>query len=285
MFLNHWSAAHDAAIKEFDDQLRILKRRPNTIKAYKRCVEDFLERTVKPLEDLGAKDVFDYLVFVNDERNLQARTLNQKRSALSVFFRDILGITLPKKVLKYSKQPTLIPESLTLTEIGDFFNATSDLQLRTLFMTMYASGLRLAEATHLRPEDIDSKRMVIHVRQGKGMKDRDVMLSEKLLENLREYWRQYRPKQWIFPGRSQKPICHKKVQRVCRATAVKAGIRKKVTPHILRHSFAVQLLCNGVNLRYIQELLGHASIHTTMIYLRMVPESLNVKSPLDMLDV
>jgi site-specific recombinase XerD len=285
MFLYHWSAAHDAAIESFVDLLGILKRSVNTIDAYRRTVCDFLRRTTKPLEDLRADDVFNYLVFLNDERKLKARTLNQKRSALAVFFKDILEIPLPRKVLKYSKQPSPIPESLTLTEAADFFKATSDFQLRTLFMTMYAAGLRLAEATHLKPEDIDSKNMVIHVRRGKGMKDRDVILSPKLLEYLRECFRQYRPKTWLFPGRTQKPICHKKVQKACRQAALKAGIQKRVTPHILRHSFAVQLLRNGVNLRYIQELLGHASIETTMIYLRMVPESLDVTSPLDMLDV
>ncbi|MEE8325564.1 MAG: tyrosine-type recombinase/integrase, partial [candidate division NC10 bacterium] len=222
----HWSQAHDTALKDFAAYLRILKRRPKTIEAYTGTTKNFLKEVPKPLEDLIAEDVFGYLLYLNDERELAARTLNQKRSALGVFFPEILGITLPRKVLKYSKQPTVIPESLTLTEIGDFFNATNDLKIRTIFMTMYSAGLRLAETTHLRPEDIDSKAMVIHVRQGKGMKDREVMLSEKLLENLREYWRQYRPKQWIFPGRSQRPICHSKVQRACRETAVKAGIRK-----------------------------------------------------------
>ena len=285
MFLDHWSAAHDVAMEDFAAQLRILNRSPNTIDAYTRNVRGFLEKTVKPLEDIGAQDVFHYLVFLNDEKKLKARTLNQKRAALSLFFNDILENPLPEKLLKYSKQPSPVPDSLNLTEAADLFKAESDSQLRMIFMTMYASGLRLAETTHLKPEDIDSAKMVIHVRQGKGMKDRDVMLSKRLLEDLRKYWRQYRPKEWLFPGRHHGPISHKKVQKACRETALKAGIRKRVTPHSLRHSFAAQLLRNGVNLRYIQELLGHASIKTTMIYLRMVPESLDVTSPLDMLDV
>ncbi len=285
MFPAHWSAVHTTAMEDFAAHLRISKLRPNTISAYTGNVRGFLKETVKPLEDIGVPDVFRHLVFLNDEKKLKARTLNQKRAALRLFFEDILEIPLPKKLLKYSKQPSHIPESLILTEAADLFEAESDPQLRTILMTMYASGLRLAEATHLKPADIDSDKMVIHVRQGKGAKDRDVMLSERLLEDLRKYWREYRPKEWLFPGRHDGPISHRKVQRACRDAAAKAGIRKHVTPHTLRHSFAAQLLRNGVNLRYIQELLGHASIQTTMIYLRMVPESLNVTSPLDMLDI
>ncbi len=285
MFLYHWSAEHDSTLEQFAAHLGILNRMPNTIKAYTGNARDFLTKTTKAIGDLEANDVFDYLVYLNDEKELQACTLNQRRAALSVFFREILEKPLPKKVLKYSKVSSLIPESLTATEAESFFNAASDYQLRSIFMTMYSAGLRLAETTHLQPTDIDSKEMVIHVRHGKGMKDRNVMLSEKLLENLRDYWRQYRPVYWLFPGRNEKPISHDKVQRACRKTAVQAGIKKRVTPHTLRHSFAAQLLRNGVNLRYIQELLGHASIQTTMMYLRMVPESLDVTSPLDMLDV
>lgn len=285
MFIPHWSQAHDAALDSLGSYLRILKRSPKTIEAYVSSVRNFLKGTPKPLEDLAAEDVFDYLVFLNDEKGLSARTLNQRRAALGIFYKEILETPLPKKVLKYSKLPSRIPQPLTLTETADFLGAANDFKFRTIFMTMYSAGLRLAETTHLKPEDIDSDKMVIHVQQGKGMKDRDVMLSERLLENLREYWRQYRPKQWIFPGRHQEPISHSRVQRACRETALRAGIQRKVTPHTLRHSFAAQLLRNGVNLRYIQELLGHASIQTTMIYLKVVPESLDVKSPLDMLDI
>ncbi len=285
MSLSHWSSAHDEAIEKFVGQLGILKRSDATIEAYTYSVNDFLKETKKPYEDLCATDVFNYLVYLNDVKKLKASTLNLKRAALAVFFEDILETPLPKKVLKYSKRTSPIPESLTLSEAADFLKATRDFQLRTIFMTMYATGLRLAEATHLKAEDIDSERMILHVRRGKGMKDREVMLSPKLLENLREYYRRYRPKNWLFPGKTQETICHKKVQKACRTTAAAAGIRKRVTPHTLRHSFAVQLLRNGANLRHIQELLGHGSIQTTMIYLRMVPECLDVASPLDMVDI
>ena len=284
MFPAHWSAAHDNAMEEFAAQLRISKRSPSTIEAYGRNVRGFLWTTVKPVKAIVAPDAFDYLVFLNDKKKLGARTIDQNRSTLKLFYSDILEIPLPKKLLKYSKQPSRIPETLTLKEAAALFEAESDPQLRTMFMTMYASGLRLAETTHLRLKDIDSDRMVIHVRLGKGAKDRDVMLSQRLLVDLRTYWRRYRPTEWLFPGRHDGPISHKKVQQACRKTAARAGISKRVTPHTLRHSFAAQLLRNGVSLRYIQELLGHADIKTTMIYLRVVPESLDVTSPLDMLD-
>lgn len=285
MFLCHWSQAHETAIADFSSYLRILNRSKRTIDAYDGVVREFLKRTTKPIEDLDGEDVFDYLVYLKDERGLAAQTVNQRRAALVIFFREILDIRLPRKVLKYAKRPASIPDPLTLSESTAFLRATKDLKLRTLFMIMYSAGLRLTEATHLRPADIDSERMIIHVRQGKGMKDRNVMLSPRMLEGLRDYWQQYRPKGWLFPGRGQAPLSSRIVQRACKEAALRAGIRKKVTPHILRHSFAAQLMRNGANLRHLQALLGHNSLRTTMVYLKVVPESLDVTSPLDMLDI
>lgn len=153
-------------------------------------------------------------------------------------------------------------------------------------MTMYSAGLRLSEVTHLKPTDIDSERMLIHVRQGKGMKDRNVMLAPRLLQDLRNCWTQYRPKIWMFSGKDRRrPISSTTVQRACKEIATRAGIQKRVTPHIFRHSFAAQLMRNGANLRHLQVLLGHNSLKTTSLYLKVVPESLDVTNPLDMLDI
>ena len=152
-------------------------------------------------------------------------------------------------------------------------------------MALYSAGLRLSEATHLRVGDIDSETMRILVRSGKGQKGRYVMLSMRLLEILRDYWKNYRPKVWLFPGKNPgQPISSSAVQRFLKRARKAAGIKKRVAPHSLRHSFAVHLLQAGTNLKYIQELLGHSSINSTMIYLQLAPECAEaVQSPLDTL--
>ncbi len=245
-----------------------------------------MQKTTKDIKDLSPEDVYSYLVYLKEDQNLAGSTINQKRAALRIFFEEVLERSLPKKVIKYSKRPKRIPEALSQSEIIVLFQATDDLKMRTVFMTMYSAGLRVSEATHLKPVDIDSKDMRIHIRAGKGNKDRQVMLSERLLDSLRDYWRLCRPKEWLFPSsRSPQPINSTTVQKAFRKAAIKANIKKHVTTHSLRHSFAIHLLQAGTSLRYIQELLGHANIQSTMIYLKAVPESADVKSPLDRLQI
>ena len=176
---------------------------------------------------------------------------------------------------------------LTRDEVQTFFAAIPNLKHLAIFMAIYSAGLRLGEATHLRVCDIDSKTMRILVRSGKGDKGRFVMLSSRLLDTLREYYVTYRPDRsgWLFPGKDvRKPISSSSVQRAFKRTRKAAKIEKRATPHSLRHSFAVHLLETGTNLKYIKELLGHASINSTMIYLKLAPESAEaVQSPLDVL--
>lgn len=284
MFLIHWSQAHETTLDKLESYLGILGRSSNTTKAYVGGVKDFLRHTPKDVDELEGNDAFTYLVHLKEERGLDASTLNQRRSALRLFFDGILEKPLPKKALKFTKRSKRLPETLTTSEVTDLLQATDNFKHQTIFMTIYSAGLRIGEATHLRPLDIDSKSMQIHIRGAKGQKDRQVMLAEKLLAQLREYWKIYRPKEWLFPGaRSNGPIDCRTVQKVFKQVALKAGIRKPVTPHCLRHSFATHLLEAGVSLPYIQQLLGHSSIQTTMIYLRVVPKSAGLTSPLDRL--
>ncbi len=287
MYYLHWSQEHDRTLHEVTDYLGIMKRADNTIDAYIRGIKDFLQRTPKPLEEIDPEDVFRYLVSLEKERGLAGNTLNQRRAALKILFDKVLKKPLPEKVGQYSKKSKHIPEILESDEATSFFNSCPDFRLCTIFMTLYSAGLRLSEATHLRAADIDSSNMIILVRAGKGCKDRKTLLSERLLTQLREYWQRYRPKDLLFPRRSdpQIPIDSSTVQRACKNIARAAGIKKNVTPHTFRHSFAAELLKSGVNLRYIQELLGHASLQSTLIYLRVVPECLKVTSPLDRLDI
>lgn len=281
-----WMPEYDKTLRHFESYLTILDRRPSTVQSYLRAGRDFLAFTRKKTHNLNSKDVFRYLLFLKEQKGLSGSSLNQKRSALAILFRDILAIPLPKKVLKFCKKPKRLPEILTEAQVARLLQATDNLKHRTILMTMYSAGLRISEAIHLRPNDIDSEMMQIHIRDGKGQKDRQVMLSETLLTHLRHYWKVYRPKDWIFPGaRSGRPINAASVQKTFKRAALKAGIRKHVTPHSLRHSFATSLLQAGVGLPYIQQLMGHSSINTTMIYLRVCPKSAEITSPLDRLDL
>lgn len=283
----HWCFQHEKALGDLAAHLRLLGRSPKTIQAYAGGVKDFLMHTKKDVEDICADDAYRYLVDLNDGKKLAGATINQRRAALHAFYDNILEKPLPKKVLKYSKRPRRIPQSLSPEEVVALLKATRNLKHRTAFMTMYSAGLRIEEATHLKSPDIDSTNMRIHIRAGKGNKDRRVMLSERLLVNLREYWKQYRPKGWLFPGSNpQQPITASTLQRAFKKALSRARIQKPATPHSLRHSFAIHLLEAGTSLRYIQELLGHNCFQSTMVYLKAVPESATaVKSPLDLLQV
>ena len=174
---------------------------------------------------------------------------------------------------------------LSQTEVQRLLAAVRDYQLRVLLMTTYAAGLRLSEVIHLQVSDIDSQRMVIRVRQGKGQKDRYVMLAATLLQELRHYWQMEHPTVWLFPGHSQQlPINQSRVQRACRRAGHDAGISKPVNVRCLRHSFATHLLEAGTNMRVIQTLLGHSSVRTTQIYTSVSTQAVRaVLSPLDSL--
>jgi integrase/recombinase XerD len=170
-------------------------------------------------------------------------------------------------------------------EVGRFLGAIKSIKYRAVLMTAYAAGLRTSEVTHLKVSDIDSKRMMIHVRQGKGQKDRYVMLSPVLLDLLRAYWKTQRPTDWLFPGKSpENGVSPSSIRRACSAAAADAGLSKRVTVRTLRHSFATHLLESGANIRVIQMLLGHRSLSTTGRYTFVSRETIcSVASPLDSL--
>jgi site-specific recombinase XerD len=174
---------------------------------------------------------------------------------------------------------------LSPEEVGRFLDGVTSRKQHAILTTCYAAGLRISETLHLKPTDIDSQRMVIRVEQGKGHKDRYVMLSPKLLETLRSYWRLQRPRHWLFPGDSAaKPLRPDAVQRTCQQARLRAGISKPVTPHLLRHAFAVHLLESGADIRTIQLLLGHGDLATTARYLRISTSKVcSTTSPLELL--
>jgi site-specific recombinase XerD len=216
-------------------------------------------------------------------RGLQPQTLNQIICALRFFYAVTLRKPEAKTELPLARRADTLPAVLSPEEVARFLNAVADLKHRAAFATVYAAGLRVSEVVSLTIGDIDSSRMVIHVRQGKGSKDRFVMLSEQLLGILRAYWRIERPQGWLFPGPdSDQPITPRSLQRACRGTAEAAGLDKTVTVHTLRHCFATHLLERGVDIRVIQDLLGHRHINATARYARVAINTIRqIQSPLE----
>jgi len=224
------------------------------------------------------------------KQKLSASTVTQRLAALRFFYIKTLKRSWSVTETPYPKKAVHLPTILSQQEVARLIDAASTPYHRTLLMTLYATGVRRAELAHLKIRDIDSQRMVIHIQGGKGRKDRDVMLSPKLLEALREHWRGLprKPSAWLFPGNrwhtGDTPIDTKVVWYACQQAARRAGIQKKVHPHTLRHCFATHLLEAGADLRTIQMLLGHRDLEETTIYLHLSQRHLQATaSPLDAL--
>jgi integrase/recombinase XerD len=262
----------------------------STTRCYIRTVEDFARRFKRSPDRLGPEHIREYQAELFQKRKLLPSTITQRLAALRFFYIKTLKRAWSIAETPYPKKIFHLPTILSQEEVGRLIDAALTSYHRTLLMTLYATGVRRAELTHLKVSDIDSQRMVIHVRGGKGRKDRDVMLSPRLLEELREHWRRLKPKpsRWLFPGdrwhTSDTPIDTKVVWYACQQAAQRAGIQKNVHPHTLRHCFATHLLEAGADLRTIQMLLGHRDLEETTIYLHLSERHLNATaSPLDLL--
>ena len=261
-----------------------------TTRCYIRTVEDFSRRFKRSPDCLGPEHIREYQAELFKKRKLSPGTVTQRLAALRFFYIKTLKKTWGIAETPYPKRAFHLPSILSREEVARLIDAALTSYHRTLLMTLYATGVRRAELTHLKVSDIDSKRMVIHVHGGKGRKDRDVMLSPKLLEALREYWRglQRKPSAWLFPGNrwhtGDTPITTKVVWNACKEAAQRAGLQKDVHPHTLRHCFATHLLEDGADLRTIQILLGHNDLKETARYLHLSQRHLHAaSSPLDSL--
>jgi integrase/recombinase XerD len=261
-----------------------------TTRCYIRTVEDFSRRFKRSPDGLGPEHIREYQAELFKKRKLSPGTVTQRLAALRFFYIKTLKKTWSIAETPYPKKAFHLPSILSREEVTQLINAALTPFHRTLLMTLYATGVRRAELTHLKVSDIDSKRMVIHVQGGKGRKDRDVMLSPKLLEALREHWRglQRKPSAWLFPGNrwhtGDTPIDTKVVWNACQEAAQRAGLQKRVHPHTLRHCFATHLLEDGADLRTIQILLGHNDLKETARYLHLSQRHLHAaSSPLDSL--
>jgi site-specific recombinase XerD len=258
-----------------------------TIRLYLRHVAEFAKHFHRSPDQLGAEDIRQYQLFLIQQKKLAWSSYNQIVCALRFFYAKTLKRTFLLQEIPFPRMEQRLPTILSPEEVAKILTVPPHLKTRALLMTIYAAGLRRSEAAHLQVNDIDSARMTITVRQGKGQKDRLVMLSPVLLQTLRQYWRHNKPKQWLFPGENpDQPISDNDVFAVFQNAVRRAGITKKVSPHSLRHSFATHLLESGTNLRTIQILLGHRSLKTTARYLHVSQQHVRATaSPLDGLNL
>ena len=261
----------------------------DTTRHYIRTVEDFARRFNCSPDRLGPRHIREYQAELL-RKGKSPSTVTQRLAALRFFYVKTLKKSWNAAETPYPKRAFQLPTILSREEVERLIDAASTPFHRTLLMVLYATGMRRAELTHLKVTDVDSQRMVIHVRGGKGRKDRDVMLSPTLLEELRGHWRRLRrkPSVWLFPGQyhhsGDRPIDTKTVWHACHEAAQRAGLQKAVHPHTLRHCFATHLLEAGTDLRTIQMLLGHRDLEETTIYLHVSKQCLErTASPLDAL--
>ncbi|MBI4685072.1 MAG: site-specific integrase [Nitrospirae bacterium] len=257
-----------------------------TVKGYLYYNRDFLDFVKKQPSEVNDNDLKDYLLYLAEEKQSATATLNQAINALKFYY----GSMLKRKFVYEVKRPRKdkkLPVVLSKEEVAKILSAVDNIKHRAILMLIYSAGLRVGEVVKMKAEDIDSKRMLIHVKGAKGRKDRYTILSETALNVLRKYWREYKPQKWLFEGaRRDRYISTRTVQHILEHACTQTNTKKDISVHTLRHSFATHLLENGVDLRYIQELLGHAHSKTTEIYTHVSTKSLGkIRSPLDSLSV
>lgn len=273
------------------DELQRRNYSPNTVRSYIHAIEDFARYFGRSPYQLGPEHIRQYQVHLFRERKLSAGTVEGRTAALRFLFVKTLKRPYIHDQIPFPKRQRPLPTVLSQVDVARLIDSAQSLMHRAMLMTLYGTGVRRAELCQLRVEDVDSERMVIRVRHGKGGRDRDVLLSAKLLETLREYWRWMKPKTYLFPGtvnnwRADVPITTKVVWTAVNEARIRAGIQKRITPHTLRHSFATHMLEAGADLRTIQVLLGHAELADTAVYLHLSRRHLHaVASPIEAIAV
>ncbi len=278
------------ALELMTDKLQASRYSDATVKTYHFMFREFLRFVYPtPLHQVNKVHLQQYHVMLIREKNISRSYQNQSVNALKFYLERVLGQERQYIDLERPKKIQQLPQVLSMEEVKQVLSNTNNIKHEAMLTTIYSAGLRVGELINLKIADIDSDGMRIWVREGKGVKDRLTVLSPKLLELLRSYFLKYRPEEYLFEGPEGGKYSASSLRKVLQRAVKKAGIRKKVVPHTLRHSFATgptirHLLENGTNLRYIQSLLGHTNPKTTEIYTHVTTKSLNeVKSPLDMM--
>jgi integrase/recombinase XerD len=268
------------------EEMEIRNYSAHTKATYLRQVAHFAQHFGRSPVELGPEHIRAYQLHLTNERRLATHTVISAVSALRFFYKVTLKKDWPvSEAIPMPKLPRKLPVVLSPEEVLRLLDAVKSLKHRALLTTCYAAGLRISEACQLKVTDVDSQRMMLRIEQGKGQRDRYVMLSPRLLEILREWWKWRRPRHWLFPGEDPNhPITTGTVARACQLAHWRSGLSKSVHPHALRHAFAVHLLEAGTDVRTIQLLLGHRSLDTTSRYLRIATVKVcATTSPLDLL--
>lgn len=274
-------------IERYEKQLTIENYASQTIKSYLSALKLFLEYISKlEINQITEKEIQNYLFYCKDKKTYSFSAMKQVIASIRYLYIKVLHKPVPESLFIKLKKPTTLPTVLSAKDISKIIFVTKNIKHKTMLLLIYSGGLRLGELLNLKIGDIDSESMKIHVKQGKGKKDRYIMLSKNALNLLRKYYKVYKPKEYIIEGQKGGKYSPKSVQSVFKAAIKKAGIKKKATVHTLRHSFATHLLDDGTDIRYIQELLGHKKLETTQIYTHVSSHSINkIKSPADLLDI
>jgi integrase/recombinase XerD len=267
------------------EDMEIRNLSPNTQLSYLQQVSGFAMYCHRSPELVGPEEIRAYQLHLTSERKIAPGTLCIVASALRFLYKVTLKREWVDREIPLPKKPYILPVILSREEVLHFLESIASVKHRTILMTAYAAGLRVSEATRLKVTDIDSQRMMLRVEQGKGQKDRYVMLSPQLLEILRAYWKVRHPEVWLFPGdMPDQPITRSAVEQACQKARRVSGIKKPITPHSLRHGFASHLLEAGTNVRTIQLLMGHRSLATTAKYLKVATTTVcATTSPFDLL--
>lgn len=269
------------------EDLKIRNLSLRTQASYVRLIEQFARHFKKSPELLGPEQIREYQVYLVNERDLSPSTLTQVVAALRFLYGTTLRRSWAVEAIAYPRKPKRLPMVLSRLEVARILDAAWSRRFHTILSLVYGCGLRSAELTHLRVQDIDSDRMLLRIASGKGDKERWVPLTAKLLELLRKYWRAFRPKYWLFPGSTpDRPMREESVRQVFNLLCEELQLKKNVTLHTLRHSYATHLMEDGVDIRTIQVVLGHSSLGTTGIYTHVSERKLHeAKSPLDTLPI
>ncbi len=273
----------DEILKKYKNLLVQKRYSDNTIGMYCNYFEDFckyfLERNLK---EITTTEINSYILSLIESKNISISQQNQRINSIKFYYEKVLNRKKQYYELHRPKKEYKLPKVLSKNEIKRIFDVTNNLKHKCILMLIYSAGLRRSELLNLMPNDIDSERMIIHINGSKGKKDRISLLSDNLLQLLRQYYKKYRPEKFLFAGQNGGKYSASSVANILKKAAKKANIKKTVTPHMLRHSFATHLLEQGTDLRYIQELLGHNSSKTTEIYTHVSKKAIDkIKNPMD----
>ena len=273
--------------KAYTEKLKELRYSINTQNVYIDLFEEFINYYAnKQVEEITEEEIIAFLRYLVNERKISTSYQNQSINAIKFYYERVLGGSRKIYLIERPRKENYLPEVLSEEEISSILKAISNLKHKAIIMVIYSGGLRISELINLRVKDIDSDRMQIRISQAKGKKDRYTLLSNKTLLILRKYFTEYKPKEWLFEGESGGQYSDRSIQNILKRAVLKVGIKKRITVHTLRHSFATHLLENGTDLRYIQNLLGHSSSKTTEIYTHITNKGFDqIKNPLDKLEI